>query len=75
MFYKPIAANARILRSVEVVTEPDFAFRNEQPLPIEGFITVAGYRNYDIAPDGERLVMVFPADQTEPGDVSFPRST
>ena len=73
VFYRPIAANARILRSVEVVTEPNFAFRNEQPLPIEGFITVAGYRNYDITPDGERLVMVFPADRTEAGDVSPPQ--
>ena len=74
LFYRPIAGTAGItLRSVDVVTEPDFAFRNEQTLPIEGFTVVGGYRDYDIMPDGERLVMVFPADQT--GDASPPRST
>ena len=74
LFYRPLlASNAeRTLRSVDVLTAPDFAFRNEQTLPIEGFITVGGYRDYDITPDGERLVMVFPADQT--GDASPPRS-
>ena len=51
--------------------EPDFAFRNEQTLPIEGFTVMSSYRGYDITPDGERLVMVFPADQT--GDASPPQ--
>ena len=59
------------LRSVDVVTAPDFAFRNEQTLPIEGFTVVPLYRDYDIMPDGERLVMVFPANQT--GDASPPQ--
>ena len=31
---------------------------------------VGFYRDYDITPDGERLIMVFPADQTELGDAS-----
>ena len=48
-------------------------FRNEQTLPIEGFTVVGFYRDYDIMPDGERLVMVFPADQGEPGDASPPQ--
>ena len=67
VFYRPRAASADALRSVDVVTEPTFAFRNEQTLPIEGFTTVAFYRSYDMTPDGERLVMVFPADQADPG--------
>ena len=73
LFYRPTtASNAELtLRSVDVATEPDFAFRNEQTLPIEGFTVVAFYRDYDITPDGERLVMVFPADQT--GDASLPQ--
>ena len=72
LFYRPSATNAGItLRSVDVVTDPDFAFRNEQTLPIEGFTVVPYHRDYDITPDGERLIMVFPADQTESGE-AFP---
>lgn len=33
----------------------------------------AYYRDYDITPGGEQLVMVFPADQTEAGDASPPQ--
>ena len=70
LFYRPISVATRqgTLRSVDVVAEPDFAFRNEQTLPIEGFITVPFYRDYDMTPDGERFVMVFSADQTEGGE-------
>ena len=74
MFYRPISTTGGItLRSVDIVTEQDFAFSNEQTLPIEGFIVVSYYRDYDITPDGERLVMVFPADQTEGGQSSRPQ--
>ena len=73
LFYRPASSTTGItLRSVDVVTEPDFAFRNEQTLPIEGFTVVSFYRDYDIMPDGERLVMVFPADQTERGEAAPP---
>ena len=76
LFYRPGSFTRGItLRSVDIVTEPEFAFRNEQTLPIEGFIVVAYYRDYDITPDGERLVMVFPADQTEGGESSRPQIT
>ena len=74
LFYRPGVTTAGItLRSVDIVTEPGFAFSNEQTLPIEGFIVVGFYRDYDIAPDGERFVMVFPADQTEGGESSRPQ--
>ena len=68
LFYRPPATEVGItltLRSVDVVTEPDFAFGNEQTLPIEGFIVVPFHRDYDMTPDGDRFVMVFPADQTD----------
>jgi len=29
---------------------------------------VPGYRDYDISPDGERLLMVFPADRSDSGE-------
>ena len=35
---------------------------------IEGFFAAAYHRDFDFTSDGERLVMVFPGDQTEPGD-------
>ena len=56
LFYRPSATRGGItLRSVDVVTDPEFAFTNEQTLPIEGFTVVAYYRDYDLTPDGERF--------------------
>ena len=34
---------------------------------------VGSYRDYDISPDGERLLMVFPADQPDSGERSRPQ--
>ncbi len=61
------------LRSVDIVTEPVFAFSNEQTHPGEGFNVVINYRDYDMSPDGERLVMVFPADQPDSGEPARPQ--
>ena len=61
------------LKSVDIVTQPAFAFSNEQTPPIDGF-TVVGYsREYDSTLDGERLLMVFPADGTAGGDAARPQ--
>ena len=69
LFYRQVVGTAGLtLRSVDIVTEPAFAFSNEQTLPVEGFNVVLGYRDYDMSPDGERLLMVFPADQPDSGD-------
>ena len=76
LFYRPVATEGGIrLRSVDVRTDPEFAFTNEQTLPIEGFIVVGYYRDYDITPDGERFVMVFPAGRIEGGESSRPQIT
>ena len=61
------------MRSVDIVTEPAFAFSNEQTLPVEGFTVVASSRDYDMSPDGERLLMVFPADRSDSGEASRPQ--
>ena len=53
-----------------IATQPAFAFSNELTLPIEGFTVVSYYRDYDITPDGERLAMVFPVDQTDGGEAA-----
>ena len=60
------------MRSVDIVTEPAFAFSNEQTLSVEGFHVVQGYRDYDMSPDGERLLMVFPVDQPDSGEPARP---
>ena len=74
LFYRPSAGVTRItLRSVDIVTEPAFAFSNEQTLPIEGFTVVGSYRDYDMSPDGERLLMVFPADRPDSGEPARPQ--
>ena len=74
LFYRPSAGTReRTLRSVDIVTEPAFAFSNEQTLPVEGFNVVLGYRDYDMRPDGERLLMVFPVDQPDSGEPARPQ--
>ena len=73
LFYRPALSSAPTLRSVEIVTEPAFAFSNEQTLPVEGFTVVGGYRDYDMSPDGTRLLMVFPADRPESGEPARPQ--
>ncbi|MCH8818968.1 MAG: PD40 domain-containing protein [Acidobacteria bacterium] len=69
LFYRPISSTSGVtLRSVDIVTEPAFAFSNEQTLPIQGFTVVSFYRDYDMSPDGEQLLMVFPADRPDSGE-------
>jgi hypothetical protein len=66
LFFRPQAATGeRILRSVDVVTQPEFGFGNEQALPIKNFIVVNYHRDYDITPDGQRFVMMFAADNAD----------
>ena len=64
---------SNILRSVDIVTEPAFAFSNEQTLPVQGFNVILGYRDYDISPDGERLLMMIPADRPDSGGPARPQ--
>jgi Tol biopolymer transport system component len=74
LFYRPGAGSGRaFLRSVDIVTEPSFGFSNEQTLPVEGFTVARGYRDYDMSPDGEQLLMVFPADRPDSGEPARPQ--
>ncbi len=73
LFYRPAGRSAITLRSVDIVTEPAFAFSNEQTLPVGGFIVVSGYRSFDISPDGERMLVVFPADRPDTGEPARPQ--
>jgi serine/threonine protein kinase len=67
LIYRPTTFSGQpiVLKAVDIVMNPEFAFRNERTLPIEGFSTVSYYRGYDIAPDGNKFFMTFPADSAE----------
>ena len=68
LFYRPVSTTAGItLRSVDIVTTPSFGFSNEQAFPVEGISVVGYYRDYDMTPDGERLVVMLSADLGESG--------
>ena len=56
-----VTAETRLM-AVDITTEPTLRWTNERTLPIEGFITVNARRDYDITPDGEQFLMVFPAE-------------
>jgi hypothetical protein len=43
-----------------------------RPLRIEGFSNVPGIRNFDVTPDGQRFLMLFPADRTGDGEAVRP---
>ena len=65
LFYRPSPAALGILNRVGIATEPSFSFTTERRVPIDDFIVTGGYRSYDIAPDGERFVMVLPAVESQ----------
>ena len=54
------------LLGIDISMEPAFSFGNEQALRMQGFlIGPGGIRYYDITPDGQRFLMIFPADQAD----------
>jgi len=61
------------LMEVEVETGPPFDFGNERRLPIEDFLIVNWHRDYDITPDGQRFLMVFPQSDTDSAATSTQR--
>ena len=61
------------LMAINITTDPALRWTNERVLPIEGFVTVSAYRDYDITPDGEQFLMVFSAEQSESGEPVRPQ--
>ncbi len=54
------------LLGIDISTEPAFSLGNEQALGMQGFLRGSGgARGYDITPDGQRFLMVFPQGDTE----------
>lgn len=46
---------------VDVHAEQGLTFGTPVPLPIEGTVHPVQQRNYDVMPDGKRLIVVLPA--------------
>jgi len=65
LFYSSF--NSGQLMGIDITTDAAFAFGNEQALGMGGFFipTDLPTRPYDITPDGQRFLMVFPADQAD----------
>lgn len=60
------------LMGIEVTTVGGVTFRNLRTLPVEGMLMFQLYRDYDLAPDGQRFVVVVPADRTSEAETSGP---
>jgi Tol biopolymer transport system component len=52
------------LMSVDISTAGGLTFRNERTVPVKSALMFALYRDYDIMPDGQRFVIIYPAGQT-----------
>jgi serine/threonine-protein kinase len=58
--------NGSLLMGIDIATEPAFSFGTEQAFGMRGFLDPnSPTRPYDITPDGQRFLMVFPADQAD----------
>jgi len=66
LFYRPSTAQSGTptINVVSIATQPTFRFSNQQTLPIRNFLIFMNYRDFDITPDGKRLVVVRPVQQT-----------
>ena len=73
LIYRRSAANSnRSLFGIRVSTDPSFNFTTEQEL-FAGVAVVPANRNFDVLPDGERFVVVLPADQPNNPEGPQPR--
>jgi Tol biopolymer transport system component len=71
LIYRPVSTTDELtLRSVDIVAEPAISFSNERTHAVRGFNVVSYYRDYDIMPGGERLVMIFPFDEGASADAA-----
>ena len=61
------------LVAVDIRTDGAFAFGNERPLPIDGFVRQLTYRNYDVTPDDQRFLVALPVDETGGNEAARPR--
>ncbi len=63
-----------MLRGIDITTDAAFAFGNERVLGMQGYLDFGGgVRPYDITPDGQRFLMIFPQGGTDPTESSTQR--
>ena len=65
--------NVAKLKAVALTTLPVPRVTTATDLPIRGFRPVAGYRDYDILPNGREFLMVLPVAQAPAGPPPRPR--
>ena len=65
LFYRPSPPGAAgfSLLSIEVTTEPRFAFTTERAVRAGNFVVEGGSRDYDITPDGQAFLVVVRANE------------
>ena len=64
LFYRPSPpGTAGALFSIELTTEPRFAFTTARSAPAGDFVAEGGSRDYDITPDGQALLVVVHANE------------
>lgn len=65
LFYRPItqaSGSRQTLRSIRVSTSPTFTFSSEEVVSIGDFLSFSFFRSFDVMPDGQRFLVVLPAD-------------
>jgi hypothetical protein len=53
------------LMGLDVNTTGTLTFRNPRNLPVHGALLYANYRDYDLMPDGRRLLVIVPSESPE----------
>ena len=65
-----VGAVLRTVRVVDVATDSGFSFGTERELPIAGHVTFNDSRDYDITPDGQHFLMIFPQETDSAGSLT-----
>ena len=60
------------LRAVDIATANGVTFGPERAVLVDNFLNIAR-KDYDVHPDGERFLVVVPANRTESGDTGRPQ--
>ena len=67
LFYRPLTNSPALwqtLKSIDVSTDPTFRFSSERTLALGEFVSFSFYRSFDVTPNGQRFLVVLPADET-----------
>jgi serine/threonine-protein kinase len=65
LIYATLQAGLGRLNAVDIQTQPNFVVGKATPLPIDGFLLGNSLRNFDVAPDGKRFLMLLPPEQLQ----------